>query len=99
MRWVAVAAVLALGACVHSTPVSGPDGKAAMLIEGCKSLGTCFEEAAAKCPKGYALMDQGAVLVSAPSPGVFVPNGYGGGLVVGGNVSSSRHHIMVRCSS
>lgn len=59
-RILALAAPLALVACVHSTPITGPNGMNAYLIDNCGSMRSCFKEAAVKCPKGYVPISTGS---------------------------------------
>lgn len=74
-----LALALLAGCATRSNPIPGPNGGQAFVIKcGSAVAYRCYEEAAAACPRGYAIVDN-----PGAAGGIAVPVGYGAAVVRG----------------
>ena len=77
--------LLALTGCATVSPVYGPDGKAALLVECGGSVSNCYRAAEERCKGPYSTISRDGTVVPYLAPGL----GGGGGV--------RRFELMVRC--
>lgn len=102
-----IAGVLACAGCegpttfyyARSEPITGPDGRGAILITCIESIGRCYIRAGRVCPNGYATLDaQGLVGSETESYGTaFGGNGWAGRRGHSTTSATFRGTMLIRC--